>query len=119
MGPACCIPPGLKCPPAEEASGAEQSPFSWRWIPCVPGVAFSMCTSIRTPPRERSVNVAQPDTFDPLRGSIVARACAPAAPAGAAAEGVEDVDLQPAVKRKAAATSAESAARVRVLVVFI
>ena len=77
-----------------------------------------MCTSIRTPPRERSVNVAQPDTFDPLRGSIVARACAPVAAAGAAAE-VEDADLQPAVRNRAAATSANSAARVEVLVVFI
>ncbi len=80
------LPAGLKCAPAEEASGAEQSPFSWRWIPCVPGVAFSTQTSTFVPPEGSSVNTALPVTFEPLRDSIVAwpwrRPAAAAPPTG-------------------------------------
>jgi hypothetical protein len=73
-----------------------------------------MWTTTATPPVDRSVKVAQPRTFDPLRGSMVARACAPAGGA------LVDVDAQPAVMRAAAAaTAASAAARVPVLVVFI
>jgi hypothetical protein len=72
-----------------------------------------MWTTTATPPVDRSVKVAHPCTFDPLRGSIVALACAPA---GAVA--FADVDAHPAVSRAAPATTAR-AAKVPVLGVFI
>src|SRR6476659_10473334 len=107
VGAACGIPPGLKCPPAEEASGAEQSPLSWTWSPWVPGGAFSMWTTTATPPVDRSVKVAHPFTFDPLRGSIVALAWAPAGVAAAVdVVDVVDVDEHPATARAVPATSA-------------
>jgi hypothetical protein len=73
-----------------------------------------MWTTTATPPVERSVKVAQPLTFDPLRGSIVALACAPAG--AAAAVVVVDVgvgvgvDEHPAVIKAAPATTARAAA---------
>jgi hypothetical protein len=74
-----------------------------------------MWMTTATPPVGRSVNVAQPLTFEPLRGSIVARACAPAA----GGDAVVDADLQPAMSRAAAAATAKAAARIEILVVFI
>jgi len=77
-----------------------------------------MWTTTATPPVDRSVKVAHPFTFDPLRGSIVALAWAPAG--AAAAVDVVDVDEHPATARAVPATSASAAAaRFPLLGVFI
>ena len=72
-----------------------------------------MWTTTATPPVERSVKVAQPLTFDPLRGSIVALASAPAGAAALAELDVDvdvDVDEHPAAIQAAPATTARAAA---------
>src|ERR687884_277655 len=76
---------GLKCPPALVAFGSEQSPFSWMWTPCSPGVA--PCTSTWTAtPSPAWVKRALPEVVLSLRDSSVAMAAAPPPPAGAAPE---------------------------------
>src|SRR6185503_1023846 len=85
FGPACGLPAGLKWAPADIASGAEQSPFSWTCSPCTPGGAFSTSTTILTPRPSTSVNLAVPVTVDPLLGWIVALASAAIAAGPAAA----------------------------------
>jgi hypothetical protein len=69
-----------------------------------------MCTTTATPPVDRSVNVAHPRTFEPLRGSMVAFACAPAGAAGVEAH---------AVTRERAASAANAAAAAEISLVFI
>jgi hypothetical protein len=69
-----------------------------------------MWTTTWTPPVERSVKVAHPRTFDPLRGSIVAFACAPA--------GGFAVDAH-AATRAIAAAAAKPAAKAGIRTVFI
>jgi hypothetical protein len=69
-----------------------------------------MWTTTATPPVERSVKVAQPVTFEPLRDSIVAFACGPAAGFG--------VDAQPA-RASSPAVATAAAARVPLLVFIL
>jgi hypothetical protein len=79
-----------------------------------------MWTTTATPPVERSLKVAHPFTFDPLRGSIVALAWAPAGVAAVPDVADPDVDEHPAATRAVPATSASAAAaRVPLLGVFI
>lgn len=71
-------PPGLKCPPALEASGAVQSPFIWTCIPCGPGVRPVMWpATVTVLPRRAAVNVTVPRTSLPRVGSRVTGATGP------------------------------------------
>ena len=60
-------------------------------MPCTPGVAFSIQTSIFVPPEGSSVKTALPVTFEPLRDSIAALAVA----ASAAAAGGRPARIAP------------------------
>src|SRR6476660_4245393 len=64
----CCLKVGFQWPPAELASAAEQSAFSWMWIAWTPGFKPERLTFMVTLPL-CSLNVAMPPTVLPLRGS--------------------------------------------------
>src|SRR5262249_5342884 len=70
-GPACGWLVGLKCAPAELASAALQSPNSWTWKPCFPGVRPVISAWTWTP-SATGVNVTVPLSLLPAVGCSTA-----------------------------------------------
>jgi hypothetical protein len=64
----------LKCPPALVASGALQSPFSWIWNPCEPGVN-PLISAMTLTPFASCLKMTFPWAVLPCVGASKAEAC--------------------------------------------